>query len=87
MARRKGCCDGLLSLRALGVTVTIPANPAQLRRHDRPAHRRAVGGPMRRYMGIRWITIALIMMGAIWYVFSQIPKLTGLSLEAFFYEQ
>lgn len=33
------------------------------------------------------IPSTLIMMGAIWYVFSRIPKLTGLSLEAFFYEQ
>jgi len=33
------------------------------------------------------IPSTLIMMGAIWYVFSRIPKLTGQSLESFFHEQ
>ncbi len=33
------------------------------------------------------IPTTLIMMGAIWFVFSRIPKLTGQPLESFFHEQ
>lgn len=33
------------------------------------------------------IPSTLIMMGAIWYIFSRIPKLTGQPLESFFHEQ